>query len=70
MGRLADLPEDVLIEGRRVAESFAAMEEERRQASKSTKIQVRRKAMLQVRPSCLLSLCVVAVMPHHLQTFS
>ncbi|KAG9014980.1 MutS protein msh4 [Tulasnella sp. JGI-2019a] len=49
MGRLADLPPDVLTEARRVAERVAAMEEERRQASQSTKIQMRRKAMLMLK---------------------
>ncbi|KAG8975206.1 MutS protein msh4 [Tulasnella sp. 427] len=47
--RLADLPPDVLTEAKRVAERLSEMEAERREASKSTKIQTRRKAMLSLK---------------------
>lgn len=48
LARLADLPPEVLTEARRVAERLSEMEAERREASRSTKVQVRRKAMLLV----------------------
>ncbi|KAG8975102.1 MutS protein msh4 [Tulasnella sp. 427] len=49
LARLADLPQDVLTEAKRVAERLSEMEAERREASRSTKIQTRRKAMLSLK---------------------
>ncbi|KAG8891086.1 MutS protein msh4 [Tulasnella sp. 332] len=69
MGRLADLPSDMLIEARRVAESLAAMEEEGRQASKSTRIQVRRKAMLQLKTELTQALEHSALPPDALAAY-
>ncbi|KAI0809119.1 muts domain V-domain-containing protein [Irpex lacteus] len=49
LARLADLPEDVLTEARRVSEKLTALEEKKKEDSKSNKVAVRRKAMLRLR---------------------
>lgn len=49
MARLADLPQDVMVEGRRVAEHLAALEARREEQSQTSKIAVRRKALLRLR---------------------
>lgn len=48
LARLADLPNDVLAEGRRVAEALSEMEERQEQDSRSNKVSIRRKALLRV----------------------
>ncbi|KZT24709.1 hypothetical protein NEOLEDRAFT_1156682 [Neolentinus lepideus HHB14362 ss-1] len=49
MARLADLPQDVMAEGRRVAEHLSALEARREEQSQTSKIAVRRKALLRLR---------------------
>ncbi|PCH39217.1 nucleoside triphosphate hydrolase protein [Wolfiporia cocos MD-104 SS10] len=49
LARLADLPNDVLAEGRRVAEALSEMEERQEQDSRSNKVSIRRKALLRLR---------------------
>lgn len=48
LARLADLPEDVLIEAKAVAEKLTELEAKKREESKTSKIAVRRKALLRV----------------------
>jgi hypothetical protein len=52
LARLADLPSDVLVEGRRVAERLAALQSSHEEASESSKVAMRRKALLRVIPFC------------------
>ncbi|TFK42146.1 muts domain V-domain-containing protein [Crucibulum laeve] len=49
LARLADLPADVLSEGRRVAEQLAALHAKHKEESESSKISIRRKALLRLR---------------------
>ncbi|KIO30888.1 hypothetical protein M407DRAFT_221987 [Tulasnella calospora MUT 4182] len=56
LARLADLPPEVLTEARRVAERLSEMEAERREASRSTKVQIRRKAMLLLKTQLIQAL--------------
>ncbi|KAJ6578861.1 muts domain V-domain-containing protein [Mycena vulgaris] len=49
LARLADLPNDVLAEGKRVAKSLAALHARHEQDSESSKIAIRRKALLRLR---------------------
>ena len=49
LARLADLPPDVLIEGRRVAASLADLEKRDEERSQTSKIAIRRKALLRVK---------------------
>lgn len=48
LARLADLPEDMLEEGRRVATTLAAASEHTKAQSKSEQVSIRRKALLKV----------------------
>ncbi|KAK7688085.1 hypothetical protein QCA50_008455 [Cerrena zonata] len=50
LARLADLPEDVLTEGKRVATKLSELEAKKHEESKSTQISTRRKALLRVNP--------------------
>ncbi|KAI0075934.1 hypothetical protein K474DRAFT_1645947 [Panus rudis PR-1116 ss-1] len=49
LARLADLPENVLVEARRVAEKLTELEARKNEESKTTKIAIRRKALLRLR---------------------
>ncbi|KAJ7452111.1 DNA mismatch repair protein MutS [Mycena galericulata] len=49
LARLADLPKDVLIEGKRVAQNLAALHARHKEESESSKIAMRRKALLRLR---------------------
>ncbi|KAG6874127.1 hypothetical protein C0995_005543 [Termitomyces sp. Mi166 len=49
LARLADLPDDVLIEGKRVAEALAALHARHEEESESSQAAVRRKALLRLR---------------------
>ncbi|KAJ7160996.1 muts domain V-domain-containing protein [Mycena filopes] len=49
LARLADLPQDVLTEGKRVAKKLAALHARREESSESSKITIRRKALLRLR---------------------
>ncbi|KAJ3510448.1 hypothetical protein NLJ89_g4672 [Agrocybe chaxingu] len=49
LARLADLPLDVLAEGKRVAEKLTALQTRREESSESNKIALRRKALLRLR---------------------
>ncbi|KAJ7353331.1 muts domain V-domain-containing protein [Mycena albidolilacea] len=49
LARLADLPQDVLAEGKRVAENLAALHARHEEKSESSKISMRRKALLRLR---------------------
>ncbi|KAJ7079998.1 muts domain V-domain-containing protein [Mycena belliarum] len=49
LARLADLPKDVLTEGRRVAKNLAALHARHEEDSESSKIAMRRKALLRLR---------------------
>ncbi|KIL62206.1 hypothetical protein M378DRAFT_187403 [Amanita muscaria Koide BX008] len=49
LARLADLPEDVLVEGREVAEKLAALHTRQQKESESGKISARRRVLLRVR---------------------
>ncbi|KAJ7756277.1 muts domain V-domain-containing protein [Mycena metata] len=49
LARLADLPQDVLAEGKRVAKKLAALHARREESSESSKITMRRKALLRLR---------------------
>ncbi|KAL1755189.1 muts domain V-domain-containing protein [Schizophyllum commune] len=49
LARLADLPEDVLTEAKRVASQLAALHARHEESSESNKIAVRRKALLRLR---------------------
>jgi hypothetical protein len=51
LARLADLPEDVLTEGRKMAEKLTALHAKRQGESESGKISARRKALLRVKNS-------------------
>jgi DNA mismatch repair protein MSH4 len=48
LARLADLPSDVTLEAKRIATLLKKQEEERRIASTSSQVAVRRKALLTV----------------------
>ncbi|KAH9923367.1 muts domain V-domain-containing protein [Fomitopsis serialis] len=48
LARLADLPEDVLDEGRRVALGLQSLQERQQQDSQTNKVAIRRKALLRV----------------------
>jgi DNA mismatch repair protein MSH4 len=48
LARLADLPQDVLVEGKRVAKNLAALHARHEENSESSKIAMRRKALLRV----------------------
>ena len=48
LARLADLPPDVLVEGKRVAEKLHALQTQQEGASESAKTAVKRKALLRV----------------------
>ena len=48
LARLADLPEDVLIEAQRVADNLTQLKEREERESQTNKIAVRRKALLRV----------------------
>ena len=45
---LADLPQDVLEDGKTIAMKLAALEEKKQDESQTTKIAIRRKALLRV----------------------
>jgi hypothetical protein len=60
LARLADLPLDVLVESRRVAERLALLQTSQEESSESRKIAIRRKALLRVIPSSVTSSCVFA----------
>ncbi|KAJ7153512.1 muts domain V-domain-containing protein [Mycena crocata] len=49
LARLADLPNDVLVEGKRVAKNLAALHARHEEDSESSKIAIRRKALLRLR---------------------
>ncbi|KAF7373569.1 MutS 4 [Mycena sanguinolenta] len=49
LARLADLPNDVLVEGKRVAKKLAALHARRQEKSESSRIAMRRKALLRLR---------------------
>lgn len=49
LARLADLPDDVLVEARRVSEKLTELEERKVAESQSNKISLRRKALLRVK---------------------
>lgn len=49
LARLADLPEDILTEGRKMAEKLTALHAKRQGESESGKISARRKALLRVK---------------------
>ncbi|KAF7326661.1 MutS 4 [Mycena venus] len=49
LARLADLPQDVLTEGKRVAKNLAALHARHEENSESSKIAIRRKALLRLR---------------------
>ncbi len=51
LARLADLPESVISEARRVAEYLTEQEARDQQQSKTSKIALRRRALLRVMPS-------------------
>lgn len=48
LARLADLPDDVVVEAKRVATKLAALHAIRQENSESNKITIRRKALLRV----------------------
>ncbi|TFY64075.1 hypothetical protein EVJ58_g2871 [Rhodofomes roseus] len=48
LARLADLPDDVLDEGRRIAEGLQDLQERQEQGSQTNKVAIRRKALLRV----------------------
>ena len=48
LARLADLPDDVLAEARRVSEKLTELEERKKEESKTNKVAIRRKALLRV----------------------
>jgi len=59
VARLADLPPDVLVEGRRVAERLAASQTSQEVSSESNKVAIRRRALLRVIiPFSVSSSCV------------
>ena len=64
LARLADLPSDVLVEGRRVAESLAILQKNHEESSESRKIANRRKALLRVIPSSVTSSWVYAYLDY------
>lgn len=60
LARLADLPSDVLVESRRIAERLAVLQTSHEESSESRKIAIRRKALLRVISSSVTSSCVYA----------
>ena len=48
LARLADLPDDVLREGRHIAEGLQDLQERQEQDSRTNKVAIRRKALLRV----------------------
>jgi DNA mismatch repair protein MSH4 len=52
LARLADLPADVLEEGKRVAKELQVLQTRHEEESASSKIALRRKVLLKVRRSC------------------
>jgi|ERR1700733_12983733 hypothetical protein len=69
LARLADLPAEVLTEAQRVATSLAETDLHDKEQSQTSKISIRRKALLRVTPSVwidtlgLVSHCVVSSAP-------
>ena len=72
LASLADLPNDVLAEARRVSEKLVELEARKNEESKSNRVAIRRKALLRVKPppifvrytlnlSCLLGLCLTHI---------
>ena len=57
LARLADLPESVISEARRVAEYLTKQAEREQQQSRTSKIALRRKALLRVMPQLNYLLC-------------
>ncbi|KAG5634921.1 hypothetical protein H0H81_000324 [Sphagnurus paluster] len=49
LARLADLPDDVLAEGKRVAETLTALDAKHEEESESSRAAIRRKALLRLR---------------------
>jgi hypothetical protein len=60
LARLADLPSDVLVEGRRVADRLAALQTSHEESSESRMFAVRRKALLRVISFSVTSFCILA----------
>ena len=60
LARLADLPLDVLVESRRVAERLADLQTSHEESSESRKIAIRRKALLRVISSSVASSRAIA----------
>ena len=58
LAKLADLPDDIMFEARRVANNLARIEAEKQASSKTSQVVARRKALLTVHPS--ISSIVVA----------
>ncbi|TFK57730.1 hypothetical protein OE88DRAFT_1671924 [Heliocybe sulcata] len=54
--RLADLPQDVMDEGRRVANHLSALEARREEQSQTSKVAIRRKALLRLRTQLIQAL--------------
>ena len=51
LAKLADLPDDIMFEARRVANNLARIEAEKQASSKTSQVVARRKALLTVHPS-------------------
>ncbi|KAJ7701550.1 muts domain V-domain-containing protein [Mycena rosella] len=69
LARLADLPNDVLAEGKRVAESLAALHARHEEDSESSKIAMRRKALLRLRTQLTQALDHSALPDEELLTY-
>ncbi|KAJ7456917.1 muts domain V-domain-containing protein [Mycena latifolia] len=69
LARLADLPNDVLAEGRRVAKSLAALHARHEEDSESSKIAIRRKALLRLRTQLTQALDHSALPDEELLTY-
>ena len=63
LARLADLPDDVLTEARRVSEKLTELEERKKEESKTNKVAIRRKALLRVMFCSVSVLCSVLWVP-------
>ena len=49
LARLADLPSDVIVEGKRVSHRLTELDEMQNQDSEASKVAIRRRALLKVR---------------------
>ncbi|CAL1697007.1 unnamed protein product [Somion occarium] len=69
LARLADLPEDALIESRRVADKLSELEARQHEESRTTKVAIRRKALLRLKTQLTQALDHSTLPPEELRNY-